>query len=102
MQDIGSRAFFQLQDGSHNICGDEELKDYITLFYKILFGPPHESFITLDETRRDDILQVTDEENRLLVKFSEEELKKRCHRWNIINHRDLMVFQLSSIKYSGR
>jgi hypothetical protein len=48
-------VYFQLQDGSHNICGDEELKKYITSFYKNLFGPPQESSIRLDEMRRDDI-----------------------------------------------
>jgi hypothetical protein len=70
-------VYFQLQDGRHNICGDEELKKYITSYYKNLFGPPQESLIRLDETRRDDIPQVTEEENRLLVEnFSEEEVKK--------------------------
>jgi hypothetical protein len=70
-------VYFQLQDGRHNICGDEELKKYITSYYKNLFGQPHESLIRLDETRRDDIPQVTKEENRLLVEnFSEEEVKK--------------------------
>jgi hypothetical protein len=80
---------FQLQDGSHNICGDEELKKYITSYYKNLFGPPHESLIRLDETRRDDISQVTEEENRLLVEnFSEEEVKK-------------VMFQMEHNKSSG-
>jgi hypothetical protein len=98
----GKSRIFQLQDGSHNICGNVELKKYITSHYKNLFGLPQESSITLDETRRDDILQVTEEENRLLVEnFLEEEVKKRCSRWNIINHWDLMVFRLSFIKYSG-
>jgi hypothetical protein len=31
---------FQLQDGSHNICGDTELKKYITSYYKSLFRSP--------------------------------------------------------------
>jgi hypothetical protein len=67
---------FQLQDGSCNICGDNELKKYITLYYKNLFGPPQESSMRLDERRRDDIPQVTEEENGFLVQdFLEEEVK---------------------------
>ena len=30
---------YQLQDGNHIISGDEELKNYITTYYKGLFGP---------------------------------------------------------------
>jgi hypothetical protein len=68
---------YQLQDGSHNISGDTELKKYITSYYKGLFGPPQENSISLDESQRDDIPQMTYEENRLLVvDFTEEELKK--------------------------
>jgi hypothetical protein len=67
---------FQLQDGSQNICGDLELKKHITLYYKGLFGPPEESAVYMDDGRRDDIPQVTDEENRVLVEnFLEEEVK---------------------------
>jgi hypothetical protein len=70
-------CIFQLQDGSHNIGGDEELKKNITSYCKNLFGPPQESLIRLDETHRDDIPQVTEEENKLIVEnFSEEEVKK--------------------------
>jgi hypothetical protein len=31
---------YQVQDGSHNISGDTELKKYITSYYKGMFGPP--------------------------------------------------------------
>jgi hypothetical protein len=45
---------------------------------------------------------VTEEENRVLVEnFSEEEVKKHCSKWNIINHQVLMVLWLNSIKSSG-
>jgi hypothetical protein len=70
-------CIFQLQDGSRNICGDNELKKYITLYYKNLFGPPQESSMRLDERQRDDIPQVIEEENDFLVQdFSEEEVKR--------------------------
>jgi hypothetical protein len=101
MEDIETRIF-QLQDGSHNICGDPELKKYISSYYKVLFGSPEENSIRMDERRRDDIPQVTKEENRVLVEnFSEEGVKKHCSKWNIINHQVLMVLWLNSIKSSG-
>jgi hypothetical protein len=49
-----------------------ELKKYITSYYKSLFGAPQENSITLDEERRDDIPQVSEEENMVLMaNFSE-------------------------------
>jgi hypothetical protein len=42
-----------------------------------LFGSPEEGNISMDETRTDDILQVTVEENNLLVApYIEEKVKK--------------------------
>jgi len=46
---------YQLQDGEHMISGDEELKKYITTYYKGLFGPPDNNDFNLVETRIDDI-----------------------------------------------
>jgi hypothetical protein len=80
---------FQLQDGSHNICADVELKRYITSYYKNLFGPPQDSSVRLDEGRRDDIPQVSEEEKRLLVADFEEEKVKR------------VVFQMKHNKSPG-
>jgi hypothetical protein len=68
---------FQLQDGGRRICGDEELKRYIISYYKCFFGLPNDSSVRLDESRRDDIPLVMDEENMILVEeFIEEEVKK--------------------------
>jgi hypothetical protein len=94
---------FQHQDVGRRICGDEELKKYITSYYKGLFGPPNDSFVRLDESRMDDIPQVSDEENRILVEeFMEEEVKKPCFKWSTINHQALMGFELNFIRYSGK
>jgi hypothetical protein len=41
------------------IEGQEQLKSYITSYYKGLFGEPEESDLSLDEFRTDDIPQVT-------------------------------------------
>jgi hypothetical protein len=59
------------------IEGHEQLKSYITNYYKGLFGSPEESSFSLDETQMDDIPQVSMEENDLLTSpCSEEEVKK--------------------------
>jgi hypothetical protein len=59
------------------IEGDEQLKSYITSYYKDLFGEPVECNISMDESRIDDIPQVSQEENTFLTApYSEEEVKK--------------------------
>jgi hypothetical protein len=68
---------FQIQDGNQVISGDRDLKKFITTYYKGLFGPPEENNFRLDETRKDDIPQVTDLENEALVeRFTEEKVRK--------------------------
>ena len=59
------------------IEGQEELKRYITRYYKGLFGAPEEGNFSLDEYRIDDIPQVSSEENTFLTApFTEEEVRK--------------------------
>jgi hypothetical protein len=48
--------------------GDENLKVYITEYYKKLFGAPAHSSVTMNEDRIDDIPQLFVEENVLLSK----------------------------------
>jgi hypothetical protein len=68
---------FQLQEGNHVIKGDEQLKTYITEYYKSLFGPPNGEVVLLNEYRRDDIIQVSDEDNeKLTAGFTEKEVKE--------------------------
>ena len=70
------KCIHSLQQDEGRIEGQEELKTYITKYYKSLFGAPDEGNITLDETRTDDIPQVTAEENNILTApFSEEEVR---------------------------
>jgi len=65
---------FQLEDGDKIIKGDEELKKYNTNYYRGLFGPSENNFLTIDESRRDDIPQVTDDESEsLIAMFTQEE-----------------------------
>jgi hypothetical protein len=59
---------FQLQHEDKVIEGDRTLKEYITSYYKDLFGPPKPISFSLDESRVDDIEQVSQEENDLLTR----------------------------------
>jgi hypothetical protein len=49
------------------IEGDNALEEYITLYYKNVFGQLKPSSFSLDESRVDDIVQVSQEKNDLLV-----------------------------------
>ena len=69
------KCIHSLQQDEGQIEGQWELKNYITSYYKSLFGASNEGNATLDETRTDDIPQVTIEENDILTApFSKEEL----------------------------
>jgi len=62
------------QEGT--IVGDGNLKNYITEYYKGLFGPHTPNSFSMDETLRHDIPQVSEDENEgLTAPFSEEEVK---------------------------
>jgi len=68
---------YKLQDGNHIVSGDDELKKYITTYYKDLFGPSDNNNFNLDETRTDDIPQVTNIENEILTsEFTEAEVRE--------------------------
>jgi hypothetical protein len=85
-----TRYFHSVSNGSHRkklihslvqdegtIEGHEQLKLYITNYYKVFFGASEEGNFCMDETRKDDIPQVTIEENNLLTApCLEEEVKK--------------------------
>ena len=71
------------------IEGNDDLKRYITKYYKDLFGSPEENHFSLDESRRDDIPQVSNAENELLTAcFSDKEVKET-------------IFQMELNKSSG-
>ena len=68
---------YKLQDGNHTVSGDDELKKYITTYYKGLFGPSDNNNFNLDETRIDDIPQVMNIENEILTsEFTEAEVRE--------------------------
>jgi hypothetical protein len=67
---------YQLQDNNKIIEGDTTLKKYITSYYKGLFSPPQDNNFRLDESRKEDIPQVSNEENEQLTQpFTAEEIK---------------------------
>jgi hypothetical protein len=67
---------FRLEQEDRTIVGDKEPKRYITRYYKNLFGQPVESDISLEESRIDDIPQVTENENEILTApFTMDEIK---------------------------
>lgn len=58
------------------IEGQQNLKEYITKFYKDLFGPPEDNHFSLNN-RRDDIPQVSQPENEfLMAPFTEKEIRE--------------------------
>jgi hypothetical protein len=78
--DANTRYFHSVANGRHRkklihsltqyegtIEGHEELNLYITNYYKGVFGDPEEGNFLMDESRTNDIPQVSDEENNLLM-----------------------------------
>jgi hypothetical protein len=59
------------------IVGLDNLKNYITTYYKNLFGAPKEGNFFMDKSQTDDIPQVSIEKNNLLTaEYLEEEVRK--------------------------
>ena len=89
---------YQLEQEEGVIVGDENLKTYITNYYKGLFGSPESNHFTLDETHVEDIPQVFDLEIEILsAAFSKNEISEAIFRWNTIRHLGRMGSQLNFI-----
>jgi hypothetical protein len=70
------KRIFSLDHENGKIEGQENLKNYITSFYKGLFEEPEQNSFKLDPNRIEDIVQVTNEENTFqIAPFSEDEIK---------------------------
>jgi hypothetical protein len=69
------KRIFQLEQEEGTIVGQDNLKIYISKYYKRLFGPPSESGCTMRESIIHDIPQLSQEENDILIAdFSEKEI----------------------------
>ena len=67
---------YRLEQEEGIIEGEEKLEKYVTKYYKNLFGKSERNNISLDETRKEDITQVLEEENMILVEeFIEKEVR---------------------------
>ena len=71
------KIIHSLEEDEGMIEGHEQLKSYITKYYKCLFGSPEEGNFSLSESQTNDIPKVFNEENNFLAaSFYEEEVKK--------------------------
>ena len=61
------KRIFQLEQEEGTIVGQDNLIFYITEYYKKLFGPPEDSCVSLDESRIEDVPQLTARDNDILV-----------------------------------
>jgi hypothetical protein len=69
------KRIFQLEQDEGTIVGDENLRVYITEFYKKLFGEPVQTNVSLMEEINHGIPQVSDIENSILTApFTEKEV----------------------------
>jgi hypothetical protein len=69
------QKIFQLEQEEGTIIDQENIKKYISDYYKTLFGTPADSNISLVENLNNDIPQLLPEENSILVAdFSESEV----------------------------
>jgi hypothetical protein len=69
------KKIYQLEQDEGTIVGDDNLRVYISEYYKKLFGNPDPSSVSLDEDRTEDIPQLSVEENTMLIaNFSMEEV----------------------------
>jgi mannosylglycoprotein endo-beta-mannosidase len=68
---------FQLEQEGKVIEGQENLKVFITKYYKDLFGSSQRNNFSLDESQTDDLPQINEEENKILVdEFTEKEVRE--------------------------
>ena len=70
------KHIFSLDNDGVKIEGQNNLKNYIMQFYKELFGPSKDNHFAFDESRIDDIPQVSQSENKFLTaSFTEKEIR---------------------------
>ena len=68
---------FQLEQEGKVIEGQENLKVFITKYYKDLFGSSQRNNFALDESQTNDIPHINEEENKLQIEvFTEKEVRE--------------------------
>jgi hypothetical protein len=77
MEREGKTRIYQLEQEGGVIEGQENLKIFITKYYKDLFVSSQRNTFSLDESQTDDIPQINEEENKLLTEtFTEKEVRE--------------------------
>ena len=61
------KRIIQLEQDEGTIVGHENLKMYITNYYKTFFGAPEENYVALDESMVDDSPKLSDDQNEVLI-----------------------------------
>ena len=61
------KRIFQLEQDEGTILGQDNLKTFIIEYYRQLFGPPEDNCVSLDESRTEDVPQLSAAENDILV-----------------------------------
>ena len=96
---IGRKEFFSLDHEDGKIEGQANLKNYITRFYKDLFGPSQDNTMILDESQTIDIPQVSQAENKFLTaSFTEKKIQDAVFAMEHNKAPGQMASQLSFIK----
>jgi hypothetical protein len=68
---------FRIKQEEGVVEGEERLKEFITKYYKNLFGPSHSCGLTLNESLVEDIPKITSSDSEtLLADFSEKEVRE--------------------------
>jgi hypothetical protein len=93
------KRIFHLEQDEGTIVGQQNLKVFITEYYKKLFGAPVTNFFNMREEVTHDIPQLSEEENSFLqLLLQKRRLLKLSPIWNTIKLQDQIGFLLSFIK----
>ena len=96
------KCIFSLDKDGLKIEGQNNLKNYITQFYKELFGPPEDNHFTLSN-RTDNIPQVSQLQNEFLtVPFTEKEIRDAIFDMEHNKASAQMASRLNSISSFGK
>jgi hypothetical protein len=85
---------FQLENEGQIIRGDDQLKNYITEYYRGKFGHLEDEQFSLDGSLVSDLQQVSQEENEALIApFTEKEVKEAIFQMKHNEASGPMVFK---------
>jgi hypothetical protein len=96
------KHIMQLEQDEGTIIGQENLKTYISEYYKSLFGPPEDSNVSLVEDFNSDIPQLSHDENNILISdFPRKKFLRLLIKWKRIRRQGLMGSLQNFLKNFG-